>query len=182
LSLLTHVPRKSPRPAPPCTRAQLSLLRLFHQLLSDASLRKNKENKEVLLLATHVVRGLFGKLAAPGQDPGGGGSKPPGAAGQGAGAAAAAAAAGAGAARHAEEEEVMQEGSAAAQEREAQRRGAVSGMLCVELLFWKHPHTCDQINKEYSLRENDRWVWWWCEARKEGGACWPLSHALLCGY
>jgi hypothetical protein len=114
------------------------VLRLFHQLLSDANLRKQPHNKEVLLLATKVVRGLFSKLAPP----------PP-------------------------SQQQLQQGdvdgddgevasgaraAAESAEREARRRAAVSGMLCVELLFWKPPHTCDQINLEYSLREDDRCV------------------------
>jgi len=131
-------------PLPLCCHVQLSVLRLFHQLLSDPALRKVPSNKEALLLATKVVRGLFAKLAPP---------------------AATAAAAAAGQQQQKEEEEGGEEegeegvgGSkaAAAAEREGRRRAAVAGMLCVELLFWKHPHTCDQINREYSLREDDR--------------------------
>jgi hypothetical protein len=117
---------------------QLSVLRLFHQLLADPALRKQPENKEVLLLATKVVRGLFAKLAPPHPQQ--------------------------------QEQQEQQQGAdeeadtgadaaaskAAAEAREGRRRAAVSGMLCVELLFWKHPHTCDQIGREYSLGEDDR--------------------------
>ena len=134
---------------------QLSVLRLFHQLLSDPSLRTQPETKEVLLLATRVVRGLFSKLAPPPPAPptapqqNGDGDEVE----QQTAAAAAAAAGGSNGSGDAQRQKEKEE-------REVRRRSAVSGMLCVELLFWKHPVTVDQINREYSLREDDRWVWW----------------------
>lgn len=41
------------------------MLRLFHKMLNDGSLRGKKEYNEMLLLATWVVRGLFAKLVPP---------------------------------------------------------------------------------------------------------------------
>ena len=35
------------------------------------------------------------------------------------------------------------------------RAGGVGGGV-----WWKHPVTVIQINREYSLREDDRWVFW----------------------
>jgi hypothetical protein len=136
------------------SHTQLSVLRLFHSLLSDASLRKDPSAREALLLATTVVRGLFRKMAGAAGAAGGKGAlvahpQQPQQQQQQQG----------GPPRDQEAEQQQQQqhaDPAAAAARESRRQSAVAGMLCVELLFWKHTHTCDQINREYSLRDEDR--------------------------
>jgi hypothetical protein len=106
---------------------QLSVLRLFHQLLSDASLRGKPQHRSVLQLATRVVRGLFAKIAPPPVE-----ATP---------AAEPAAAA---------EDAVQQQRE---REQEQRWRAGVAGMVCVELLFWTLPNICGSIRDDYYLHE-----------------------------
>jgi p-aminobenzoyl-glutamate transporter AbgT len=101
------------------------VLRLFHQLLSDASLRGKPQHRSVLQLATRVVRGLFAKIVPPSLE------------------AAPAAAAG--------EEAEQQQQQDQDQEREQRRRAAVAGMVCVDVLFWSTPKDAETIRDEYYL-------------------------------
>jgi len=114
------------------------VLRLFHQLLGDASLRSSPQHKEVLLLATRVVRGLFAKLAPP-----------------------PATAADVGVPPAAEQDDTQAASTQQQQvqvqvEREQRRRDAVAGMVAVELMFWNHANTCDLISDEYKLKEPEQ--------------------------
>lgn len=134
---------------------QLSALRLFHQLLSDASLRGKQEHRNVLQLATRVVRGLFAKLAP---QPAPAAAQPAVAAAAQTGDAATAAAAGgggegteAGAAAVSDAQKKEQE------DREQRRQAAVAGMVCLELMFWPHNNQiCQYISDEYRLRPEDQ--------------------------
>jgi p-aminobenzoyl-glutamate transporter AbgT len=107
---------------------QLSVLRLFHQLLSDASLRGKPQHRSVLQLATCVVRGLFSKIVPPPLE-----AAPP------------AAAAG---------EEAKQQQQQQDQEREQRRRAAVAGMVCVDVLFWSIPKEAEYIRDDYHLNDD----------------------------
>jgi hypothetical protein len=101
---------------------QLSTLRLFHQLLSDASLRGSSKHTSVLQLATRVVRGLFAKIAPPPLE----------------------------AAAASEDAEQQQQQQQQDREREQRRRAGVASMLCVDLLFLKLPKECEYIREDYN--------------------------------
>jgi p-aminobenzoyl-glutamate transporter AbgT len=108
---------------------QLSVLRLFHQLLSDATLRGKPQHVSALRLATQVVRGLFAKIAPPPL-------------------------AAAAAAEDVEQQQQQQQQQQQDREREQRRRAGVAGMVCVELLFWSHTREAAIIRDEYNLNDD----------------------------
>lgn len=154
---------------------QLSVLRVFHTLLSDSAIRPKKEYHELLHLATKVIRGLFAKLM-PREDSDGKAPKPacqPQAQEIGdeeatrangclAGtrdapdeAAGEAPTSGKDTEDTPHEKDPEEDGQHSAEkDRERKINRAISAMMFIELMFWKGPGTAEEIRNEYWLKKS----------------------------
>ncbi|KAK9864055.1 hypothetical protein WJX84_005214 [Apatococcus fuscideae] len=120
---------------------QLSVLRIFHQMLGDAAFRKQSSSGPLLHFSTSIVRNLFKRLAPPAVPPvvtpQPAQDHPPGDDE-------------AEAESHPTEEDIRH--AEAERRREAQAQEGLSCMMFVELLFWKNSREAMDIRNEYHWR------------------------------
>ncbi|CAL5223392.1 g5900 [Coccomyxa viridis] len=104
---------------------QVSVLRIFHQVLASASFRKQPGSSEVLRFAVKVVRHIFERLV-------------PVTAAETTG-------------KLVQEDEVVS--ASEGEKPEAALKESLSALLFIEMLFWKNAHDSGEVRDEYRWRE-----------------------------